>query len=231
MEYDIYSFTSKLKDYFVNSPLFPIYNEQFPIWDLRNFKKQSAVSKHPFRQPTHLKDKAIECFAKSTIIGDNTIVFELGNEEMERNYPHYHILEDTQIIRKRNKGTEKSKGTQDMIKNVSKRDYGYVYWNGKTFTKEYSRNVRGSRNRANSVSRWAVIDGKPKWVDAQSNSYLNVHYHYIENILNMDILDKLAFEFNLKRTRTLDSGLAEEYAEQQGTSIENILEIFGSFMQ
>lgn len=231
MEYDIHSFTSKLKEYFVQSPLFPVYNAEWQLWDLRGIKKGKDTSKHPKRHPTHLKDKTIECFAKTTIVGDNIIMFDYGNEEMEQNYPHYHILEEAQTIRKRNKGTTKSKGTQDMIKDVSKRDYGYVYWNGKTFTKEYSRNVRGARNRANSVSRWSIIDGKPKWVDAQSNSYLNVHYHYIENILNMDILDKLALEFNLKRARTINTGLEEEFAEQQGTTVENILEIFGSFMQ
>ena len=34
------------------------------------------------------------------------LIFDIGNEYAEREYPYYHILEDAPVIRKKGKGTE-----------------------------------------------------------------------------------------------------------------------------
>ena len=235
MEYNITDFTNKLKEWFVSSALFPEY-VSYEISQTFNSlyrmgKIQTDNSKHPNRSPLHLKEAATSCINRTTTIGEDTIVFDFGDEALENSHPYYHILEDAPVIRKRGQATTKSKGSQDYIKEIGKRDYGVVYWNGKTFTKEYQRNVRGSRNRTSSVSHWTIENGSAKYVNRESNSYKNVHYKYIENILNGDVVDKLCAEFGLKKARTIDTGLIDEFADQQGTSVENILDIFGSFME
>ena len=157
-------------------------------------------------------------------------IFEIGNENAEEKYPYYHILEDAPVIRKRGRGTKKTKGSQAEVENLGQRDYNRVSWNGKTFTKEYSRNVRGSRKRLASVSHWTTdYMGNDVFINREANAYLNEHYHYIEKMLNdYGILDTLASEFNLKRGRTIDTGLAEEYFSQEDADMTNILDIIGS---
>ena len=56
----------------------------------------------------------------------NMYIFEIGNDYAEENYPYYHILEDAEVIRKRGRGTSKSKGSQAQIEKLSQRDYGPV---------------------------------------------------------------------------------------------------------
>lgn len=236
-EFNIVSFSQKLKQWFTESALFPYYEigkeSNFGLSQYSNYKanKQKDSSKHSNRNPTHLKDATKQCLNSTTVSSENTITFDYGNEELERNYPHYHILEDAYSIRKRGRATTKTKGTQDMIKEKEKRDYNYVYWNGKIFTKEYSRNVRGARNRLNTISHWSIVDGQGRWLNESSRSYLNVHYKYIEHILNEDVVQKLCMEFGLKVKRISDTGLVEEFANQEGTSVEKVLEVFGSFME
>ena len=149
---------------------------------------------------------------------------------MESNYPHYHILENSPVIRKAYRGTKKTKGSEDMYKIKAQRDYERVMWNGKTFTKEYSRNVSGNRNRINNVSHWGIVDGESKYINPESNSYLNVHYQYIEKILDNDVVHRLCSEFGLQLKRVSDSGLVDEFANQEGVSVESVLEAFDSFM-
>lgn len=216
MEYDILSFTNKLRD------LMYLY---FP------YEGQVLKEKKHKKTPKHIRDVA---FMENSLEfgGDNMISFQIGNEESERDYPYYHILEDAPVIRKRDKGTAKTKGSQMYVKDKAKRDYNKVEWNGKTFTKEYSRNVRGSRSRNANTTRY-VYDymGNKVKLHPSSNSYQNVHYHYIEKMMNNFILDDLASTFNLKRGRTQDTGLIEDFAVQEGLSIEQVLDIFGSFME
>lgn len=233
MEFDINDFAKMLKEWFTSSPLFPVYEPQTGnfLTEYQRSRQQSDSSKHPNRHPVHLNEVAKQCVNSTTITSDDMVVFDYGNYVMETNYQYYHILENSPVIRKRGKGTEKSKGSQAKVQDLGQRDYGRVSWNGKTFTKEYSRNVRGSRNRTSSVSHWAIVNGQGKYINRESNSYKNVHYRYIENILENDVIYKLCSEFNLKPLRKVDTGLVEEFAEQQDTSVENILEVFGSFME
>ena len=236
-DYNLISFTNKLKEWFTDSPLFPYYEignaDNIGLSDYSTYQatKQSAKSKHPNRSPTHLKDIAKECLNTTTIIANDMILFDYGNSIMERNYPHYHILENSPVIRKAYHGTKKSKGSEMYESNVGKRDYEKVLWNGKTFTKEYKKNVRGIRNRMSKVSHWGIVDGQGKWLNKESNSYLNTHYKYIENILDNDVIYRLASEFGMKLGRKQDTGLIDEFAMQQDTSVENIIDIFGSFME
>ena len=142
---------------------------------------------------------------------ENQYTFDIGNEYSEEHYPYYHILEDAPYIRKRDRGTSKTRGSQAKVEKLADRNYSFPTWNGKTFTQEYRKNIRGQRNRIGKVS------------------HLNEHYQYIERMLNDSILDILAFEFNLKRARTEITGLEEELAMEWGESVSTILDIFNSF--
>ena len=173
------------------------------------------------KRPQHIRDVA---FKNNPIIaGENTRTFEIGNTLSEEKYPYYHILEDAPVIRKRDKGTSKTRGSQASIEKLGERDYNRITWNGKTYTKEYARNVRGSRSRVSKVSHWGTNEaGENIFVNREANSYLNVHYHYIERMLNDGILDTLATEYNMKRRRTIDAGLEEDYLSQ-GDGVVDII--------
>jgi hypothetical protein len=236
MEFNVVDFTNKLKEWFLESPLFPYYEignaDNIGLSDYSTYqaKKGSDSSKHPNRHPTHLKDVARQCLETTTSFTDNLGFFDYGNSVMESNYPHYHILQNTQVIRKRNRGTLKSKGSEDMYSIKPLRNYERVFWNGKTFTKEYSRNVRGARNRTNNVSHWEIVDGKGTWVNRGSGSYLNTHFQYIDKILDEDVIWKLANYYGLKVMRKRDTGLIEEFAMQEEVTVESVLEAFDSLM-
>ena len=230
MDFSVSLFASKLKEWFVNSALFPYYEiANTKETQYGRSKQYDDKSKHPNRNPTHLKDVAKQCLESSTYIEENKVEFDYGNAVMEANYPHYHILEDSQIIRKRMQGTKKTKGSQDNVQDKAKRDYGKVSWNGKTFTKEYDRNVRGSRNRMKDVSHWGIVNGQSKWENPESNSYYNVHYKYIENILDQDVVMRLEAYFGLKKARKIDTGLNEEYGLQEESNYTtNIFDILNT---
>ena len=164
------------------------------------------------------------------MISENEYTFDIGNEYAEEHYPYYHILEDAPYIRKRNQGTAKTRGSQAKVEKLSERNYSFPTWNGKTFTQEYRRNVRGSRNRLDKVSHWVTDSkGNKVFVNRESNSYLNEHYQYIERMLNDIILDAIALEFSLKRMRTEKTGLEDELAMEWGEDVSTVLDIFKSF--
>ena len=229
MPFDILTFTNRLKELFTESPLFPNAPEYYENeWGNRQLNSE----KHKGRQPLKLKTAVIQCIADTTIKEQDTITFDIGSESLERMHPYYHILEDAPVIRKRNKGTEKSLGSQAKIEDVSKRDYGRVSFNGKTFSKEYSRNVRGKRNRLDSVDHYITDSrGKVKRVNRESNSYQNVHYRYIERILDSGILDTIAQEQDLKLMRKPNTGLAEEYLMQNDYEQSSLQDIIDSFLE
>ena len=240
MEFNLSVFSNKLREYFIGSPLFPYYAiSQLKDYEIgkRNMTKsekarqQSDSAKHPNRHPVHLQEVARQSLEHSLVSTDNMITFDYGNTVLESNYPYYHILENSKVIRKRNRGTKKTKGSEDLYRIKAQRDYERVFWNGKTFAKEYSKNIRGSRNRLSHVSHWGIVDGQGEWLNKDAGSYLNVHYHYIENILEQDVIYKLATEFNMKVARKETTDLIEDYSEQEGVSKDKLMEIFGSFME
>lgn len=228
MPFDILTFTNRLKELFTESPLFPNAPEYYENeWGNRQLNSE----KHKGRQPLKLKTAVIQCIADTTMKEQDTITFDIGSESLERMHPYYHILEDTPVIRKRNKGTGKSLGSQAKVEDVGKRDYGRVSFNGKTFSKEYSRNVRGKRNRLDIVDHYMTDSrGNVKRVNRESNSYQNVHYRYIERILDSGILDTIAQEQDLKLTRKSNTGLAEEYLMQNDYQQSSLQDIIDSFL-
>lgn len=226
-EFNLNAFSDSLIDLFTNSNLFP-YSQEYYID--KNGKSQPYSSKHKNRQPLHLKDAVIHSISQSRVFEQDMNSFEIGNEQMEIMHPYFHILNDSPYIRKRNMGSDKTHGSQAKVEK-GKRDYNVVAWNGKTFVKEYQRNVRGSRNRTNKVSHWITnSNGEKEFINRDSNTYVNEHYHYIEKILD-NIVDDLASMYGLKAQRKVDSGLGEEYASQfEDLGLEsNILDIISSF--
>ena len=220
MEYTLESFSTALMEMIVNSKFMP---DMKGAYTNRYGYTQLDSSKHKKRpEPRDLKTQIAYSMSNSKVVGENTVSFNIGNEQMEINFPYYHILQQAPTIRKREKGTNKTKGSQMFVKDKGKRDYEQVNWNGKTFTKEYSRNVRGSRINLSKTSMH--IDGQ--WLNMEQNQYLNVHYKYLDNILNNDVVDKIALKFGLKKGRTEDTGLVEEFAYQEGVEVENVLKAF-----
>lgn len=206
-EFSLDLFTTRLRDVIYNA--FPYEREEL------NLKKHED-------RPGHIRDVAFK--NNETIrLDENTLVFEIGNTYAEERYPYYHILQDAPYIRKRGKATSKTRGSQARIEYLGARDYNAITWNGKTYSREYQRNVRGKRSRLSNVSHWATdYNGNKYFINRDANSYLNVHYKYIENIMNFNLM-YLAIEFGLKQKRTEITGLEEDY------SASRILDIFNSF--
>ena len=163
-------------------------------------------------------------------ISENEMTFDIGNDYAEEHYPYYHILEDAPYIRKRNRGTATSRGSQAKVEILKDRNYSFPQWNGKTFVQEYRKNVRGSRSRLDKVSQWSVNSkGEKEWINRESKEYLNVHYRYIERMLE-DITTQIAVEFGLtKKARVENTGLEEELAMEWGEDVSTIMDIFHSF--
>lgn len=184
--------------------------------------------KHPNRVPLHLQDAVFNNLP--VVRNENTLVFDIGNPMLESSHPYYHILEDSEVIQVRGKGTKKSKGSQEQISDKSARDYGIVNWNGKTFTQEYRKNVRGARSRA-SKGRQVIVDsnGVVTKINQNATYYTNVHYHYLEKAIQ-NAIPELCAQFGLRAKRVQDTKLSDEWDMQNKTnSGETILDIFNSF--
>ena len=216
MEFNLATFTQSLRD--------KMY-DRFPNLPQRGLNENGNPKHGQYNE--QIRDVAFKN-NETIIVSENEQTFDIGNEYSEEHYPYYHILEDAPYIRKRNRATEKTKGSQANVEK-RKRDYNIISWNGKTFTKEYSRNVRGSRNRLSKVSHWITnSNGEKEFINRESNSYANEHYQYIEKMLDT-ITIELASEFKMKRMRVSKSGLEDELGEQWGMESSNILDIFQSF--
>ena len=195
------------------------------LYDNFPYESDDMVEKKHKKRPLHIRDIAFMNLPISQ--NENSIVFEIGSDYAEEYYPYYHILEDAQVIRKRGKGTKGSRGSQAEIKELSKRDYGHINFNGKTYTKEYRKNVRGSRSRLGSATKVVVgSDGKVYRVNPNANYYANKHYQYIERTLNM-VLPWIAQQYGMKMGRTEITDLAGEYQTQE--SENRIMNILSSF--
>jgi len=224
MEYTLGSFIENLMQYIVSSKQMP---DMGSFYTNKYGYTQSASSKHSTRpDPKELRNQISLSMTNSFSMGEDYATFDIGNDKMEQYFPHYHILQQAPVIRKAHKGTKKTKGSQMYETNIKNKDYEKVHWNGKTFTKEYSRNVRGSR--VNLSKTTMHIDGQ--FLNTSANQYLNMNYQYLDRICD-EVAYKLADKFSMRLGRKKDTGLVEEFAMQEGTSVDNILEIFESFMQ
>lgn len=213
MEYTISAFTDRLRE---------LMYDRFP------YMKDEALNrkKHPNRQE-HIRDVAFMNLPIGIEDNGNVMVFNIGSEFAEEKYPYYHILEDAPFIRKRGRGTDKTKGSQAQVQELGKRDYGRVSFNGKTYSKEYSRNIRGERAKLMrfNADRYITIGDKVYRANRNANYYENIHYQYIEKMLDT-IAPIIAAEFNLRTTRKQSTGLQEEYEAQEKGLITDILESF-----
>lgn len=223
MEYTLSAFAERLAELVSNSNQIPVMGD---FYTDRNGHTQSDEKKHSKRPtPRDLKSQ-IGLSIKNSFQQTNDIAtFDIGNDKMEQYFPYYHILQQAPVIRKRGKATTKTKGSEAMYKNPKDRDYERVMWNGKTFTKEYSRNVRGSRINLNKTQMH--LDGQ--FLNTTASQYLNMNYEYLDKVSD-EVANKIAQEFGMKLGRKKDSGLIDEFANQEGVSIEAVLEAFESFM-
>lgn len=227
MEYNIDAFTNRIIE---------VLGENVP-----NEPLELSKSKHPNRNGLRLKDLfsvGSSQYSIAIIQNTDTRIFEIGSPMAEAKLPHYHILQNSEVIRKRDRGTKTTKGSQSEQNNRLQRDYEEVKWNGKTYSKEYSKNVRGSRSKAAKILEPKLRYTGGKYIEDRrgiDNSYVNVHYRYIDRILDATI-PFIAEEFGLRAKRKVDTGLQEEYAYQQSLDLEerfptNILDIFDSFSE
>lgn len=226
-EFNLTAFAKSLYELFLTSSYFPkMEGNSLSSWGIMQTDRQ----KHPNRNPLHLQDAARKCIQQTfQTLEENVVMFDYGNEELERTHPYYHILENTPYIRKAGRSTEKSRGSQAKIEDASKRNYEEVSWNGKTFTKEYRRNIRGSRKRNDKVSRWAYGGNFKVFVNREANSYLNEHYQYIETVID-SIVYMLGEQNGARFVGRRNQGLMEEYFSQFDSSVSNdILNTFFSF--
>jgi len=226
MEYTLENFTNLLLE---------LMKTQFPY--MHDKVKDEDAKKHPNREPLHLRNAVFDKLAVARNLNQN--IFDIGNDTLERTHPYYHILQEAQVIRKANKGTKKSRGSQAKIQDVGKRDYTKITAEIKNdrirYKQEYKRNVRGARSLIGSSSHWTTsASGERVFVNREANYYENIHYHYIDNMLNNGIVDMLADTFGLKRKGTQFTGLADEY--QMQTNIDegvddptNLINILNSF--
>jgi hypothetical protein len=124
--------------------------------------------------------------------------FRLGNESAERRTPHYHILEDARTIRNPGKSTTKTRGSQALISNRGKRDYGVnLSPDSETglITQEYRQDYRSGRRSYWNTQR-KNVNRRYEMRNLKRPFRYNIHFGYIERILE-DITPKIASFLNL----------------------------------
>jgi hypothetical protein len=141
------------------------------------------------RRKPHMKETIYN--NKPVVISPEMTYFEFGNENAESITPHYHILEDAKIIRMPGKGTKKSKGSQRLIADKAKRDYGqFTYVASKPYGYEAIQEYRQNMTRNYDGTKKAITQpreySKRKQVSNvnKRNYRYNKHYQYIERILD-----------------------------------------------
>ena len=219
MEYTIDSFVSRIREVmYDNFPYFPDGKMYRSSWGVM----QDNAQKHPNRTD-HIRDIAFMNLPITTNM--ETRSFDIGSEYAELLYPYYHILQDSEVIHKRYQGTKNSKGSQDAISDKSARDYGRINWNGKTYTQEYKKNVRGGRSKK---TKRLIYKNGQYYEYGKDTTYVNIHYRYIDRILD-STLPWIAHEFGLKMSRKVNTGLEEENAMQEEIGVAGIIDILDSF--
>ena len=223
MEFEIGSFTQRLIDLFVNSKQVPNMGGSYTNRFGYTQKDETKHKKRP--APRDLNYRIWQCMNDTkSKVDNNKMTFDLGSEYMEEYFPYYHILQQAPVIRKKGRGTKKSKGSQANVADVRQRNYEMVSFGGKIFTKEYSRNVRGNRVKLDKASHWK--DGV--FTNQLAGQYQNIHYRYIDKICD-EIANLIAQEYRMKLGRKQDTGLAEELALDWDEPIETVLDIINSF--
>lgn len=201
MDFSLKEFMEQLRTQMANNHLFPYEDEEI------NKQKHKGRTEH-IKQVAFLDNQPM-------YVTDNMIVFEIGNERAERLYPYYHILEDSPIIRKKGRADTYTKGSQDKVVDKGSRDYSIISFNGKTFSKEYQKNVRGMRKQVIDKATYFTGNGKQRdRHNEESKSYRNIHYHYLENIA-LEINPILADMFGIIYVGSKGTSLKDEYIAQE----------------
>lgn len=159
-------------------------------------KGKSSSLSHKNVRSGHLVDILPSHIEITSSLDGRECQFTIGDEELESDYPHYHILNDTKLIRKPSKGTSKSKGSQDSVK-PSERDYGK--WSYKTnqfgeieygkdgkavkYQEYRSKNYRGNRAKENKSTSTFFSNKYYSWIEStfdkavsEACSVLNLSY-------------------------------------------------------
>lgn len=214
-DFDIKSFGEILKDGIVGTmPIEPEFLAK---------QKHGNLKENP-RNPLQLSQEVKNELSKPLeMMNLQKFYFDLGSDRLERIYPYYHILEDSEVIHKRNMGTKTSKGSQANVDDKGKRDYGkvehkvlFTKGSGKSYYyQEYRKNVRGKRTALKKETFRIVDDnGEVKTVEKvvgtkSGTTYVNKHYHYIERNLEDFIIPTLVETFQLKRLRNASSDIID----------------------
>lgn len=227
MEYSLDAFVNRIREVMYDN--FPYESDEV------NYRKHVVGDRGKVKNPKpyHIRDIAFMNLPVTHNLDTRT--FDIGSEYAELEYPYYHILQDSEVIHIKGRGTKTSKGSQDKISDKSARDYGIVKWNGKTFSREYDKNVRGVRSKQGKARKVYVDNnGVVYRINANANTYVNVHYKYIDRILD-NTIQWIAHEFGMTMRRKEDSGLKEDYDISNemayNDNVSNILDILDSFRE
>ena len=199
-EFNIVEFTELLREYLYGF---------FPYED-----DDTNIKRHP-KRPLHIRDIAFMYLPYKTDLSRNMITFDIGSDYAEEYYPYYHILQDAPYIRKRNRSSVKTGGSQAKVMDLKSRDYGRVRFNGKTYSKEYDRNVRGERKKiTDHMTKFDYKYGKTIKIERDTNSYPNIHYKYIDNILDI-VVPQVAIMYGGIYVGKHGTSLAVDYQAQE----------------
>ena len=172
------------------------------IYDKFPYENDALTMKKHKNRNGHIRDIAF--MNLPYFVSENTASFDIGSYTAESKYPYYHILQDAPVIRKRGRGTDRTKGSQRLVGNKALRDYNIVSFNGKTYTREYEKNIRGKR--ASVLTNTIIKSG--------GNSYFNVHYKYIDNILDI-VVPQVAIMYGGIYVGKHGTSLAVDYQAQE----------------
>lgn len=160
--------------------------------------------------------------------------FEIGNEEAEEKAPQYHILEDAKTIRNPYRGTNETLGSQRVIKDRKKRDYGNFMYSpsNNAYVKEYRTAFSGRSDIWNvnlnlSTKQFERQWNKKRGLKYQKTFRYNEHFGYIERILDWE-LPNVAEAIDARLVRGGDFTQLEEFVEsyepQEQAVVESIQE-------
>lgn len=206
--------------------------ENFEGW-VKTFKSLFGASdKFPYdrkdgtRKKPHMKQIAFED-NPIMLLSPNAMEIDIGNASAEAQTPHYHILEDAEVIHYGNRrarrnvggkvvaygqpkawGTSKSKGSQQYVDaQGGMRDYGQWQYRSGGNTKQVIQEYRSKT----SGRRTELVAGDQN----TKNVYSNIHYQYIERILD-DIVPKFAMMIGARVGRmTVDMEEESRLVESQ----------------
>jgi hypothetical protein len=167
----------------INSPIFPF---------------DTKTPKNERRKP-HMRDVAMGQNVPGIPISPTSYFFEIGNSNAESKTPHYHILEDAKVIRNPYQGTKESRGSQANIRPRGKRDYSVGTFDSTgTFVSEYRPSFRQGRRSYDLIGdkQWKKESNR-KTFKTQNKFRYNIHYAYIERILEKE-LPNVASMLNLR---------------------------------